>query len=238
MRTIPDSRESPVVRVGVWLLPLYGVLTFAATLTHQPDATTDFPGYAAYITTTRFLLGHIVGSIGGTVLAILGVIALFLYLARRTWGNALIAALATSVAGNALLLPIFGVAAFAAPAIGDAYLAGQQNMADLNTAVYSAPLGLTALTGSLCYSAGAILFGITIWRSHVLPKWAGLLYAISAPLISIAGLVIGEAQTVGTILLTIGTGWIAWSIWKEAGVPRPSSEMRVDEQGAPPVRTV
>jgi hypothetical protein len=40
------------VRLGLLLLPIYGVLTFIGTFTHQPDPNTDFEAYARYLSTT------------------------------------------------------------------------------------------------------------------------------------------------------------------------------------------
>lgn len=202
-------------RVGLLALPVYGLLTGWATLTHQPSAQDDFPAYARYITTPEFLAGHLVGSIGGTILAIYGVMALFGYLARRRGAGTALAGLLTSVAGNVLVVALFGVAAFAAPPLGRAFLAGNTSMADLNSAIYSAPLGLTGLLGTLLYSLGAILFGVAIWRSGALPKATGILYALAGPLISVFGLFIGPAQTLGAALLIIASVWIAWYAWRQ-----------------------
>jgi hypothetical protein len=47
-----------------------------STLTHQPDYRTDFHAYAEYVTTTSFLVSHLVGSILGTAIGIFGVLAL------------------------------------------------------------------------------------------------------------------------------------------------------------------
>ncbi len=54
------------IRAGVLALPVYGLLTFFGTLTHQPDPETDIEAYMRYVTTTRYLVGHLVASIGGT----------------------------------------------------------------------------------------------------------------------------------------------------------------------------
>ena len=121
-----EARTAPSrwVRVGLWLLPLYGALTLWASRTSQPDSQADFPAYAAYISRPAFLWEHLVGSIGGTALALLGLTALFAVLAAthaRRWA---LAGFVSSMVGNALLLTLFGVAAFASPAIGRAYLDG------------------------------------------------------------------------------------------------------------------
>jgi hypothetical protein len=124
-----------------------------------------------------------------------------------------------SVTGNALILTIFGMSTFATPAVGRAYLEGQRNIIEVNQDILGLPLILTALVGGLLYSTGTILFGIAVWRSATLPKWAGVLYAPTGLLISILGLMIGQAQTLGSLLIIIGGGWIAWSAMR-----RPSTE--------------
>jgi len=67
--------------LGLWLLPVYGLLLAVSTVTQEPDVETDFAGYARYITTGEFLLSHLVASIGGAALAVLGVMAAAVFLA-------------------------------------------------------------------------------------------------------------------------------------------------------------
>lgn len=208
------------VRIGLLALPIYGVLTFLATLTHQPDMNADFGAYARYVSTTSYLVGHLVGSIFGTMLAIFGNFALGSYLAGGRAVRIALPAMVSSVAGHALILTIFGMSTFATPAVGRAYLEGQRGIVEVNQDILGVPLVITALLGGLLYSVGAVLFGFAIWRSGTLPRWAGTLYAPTGFLISIVGLMIGQAQTVGTVLLIAASGWIAWSALR-----RPPAEM-------------
>jgi hypothetical protein len=211
--TTPTMRRW--IQIGIAAIPVYGLLTGWATLTHQPDAQTDFGSYAQYISTPEFFAHHLIGSIGGTIFALYGVIALFAYLMTRRGAGVALAGLLASVAGNILIGSLFGVAAFAAPVLGEAYLAGNHSMVEVNSAIYNMPLGLTGLTGGLFYSLGTILFGVAIWRSKVLPKAAGILYAVSGPLLSLFGLFIGVAQTVGSVSLIIAGVWLAWRVWRQ-----------------------
>ncbi len=55
--------------------------TTKSRVTQQPDVETDVAGYARYITTGEFLLSHLVASIGGAALAVLGVMAAAVFLA-------------------------------------------------------------------------------------------------------------------------------------------------------------
>jgi hypothetical protein len=91
-------------------LPAYGLLTFWATFTHEPNRTTEVEAYARYISTTSYLAQHLLGSILGTILAIFGVIALAAYLANSHVGRLALLGMVLSVAGNCLTLTVFGFA--------------------------------------------------------------------------------------------------------------------------------
>jgi hypothetical protein len=215
------------IRVGLLALPLYGLLTLWTTFIHQPDPNTNFEVYARYVSTTNYLVDHLFGSILGVTLAIFGAVALGVYLSNR---RSALMAMVTSVAGNALTLTIFGMSTFATPAVGRAYLEGQRNIIEVNQDILGTPVIVTALVSGLLYSTGTILFGVAVWRSATLPKWAGVLYAPTGLLLSIVGLAIGEAQTLGSILIIVGGGWIAWTAMR-----RPSAEA-ADVQAQPRVQ--
>jgi hypothetical protein len=71
-------------RLGVLAIPVYGLLVLLSTLSHQPDYRTDFHAYAEYVTTTGFLVSHLVGSIVGTTIGLFGVLALGAVLAATS----------------------------------------------------------------------------------------------------------------------------------------------------------
>lgn len=158
---MPQRIAAGWIRLGLLALPLYGLLTLWSTFTHQPDPNTDFEAYARYVSTTSYLMGHLFGSILGVTLAIFGAVALGACLSNR---RSALTAMVLSVAGNALILTVCGMSTFATSAIGRAYLAGQQNAAEINQDILGLPLIMTALAGGLLYSAGTILFGVVIWR--------------------------------------------------------------------------
>ena len=207
------------VRVGLVGLPIYGLLTLVSTWTHQPDPTADFPAYSRYVTTDFYLATHLVGSILGSVLAILAAVALGIYLAGSSQPRLALWATVANVSGLAFVIAIFGMSTFATPAIGAAHLDGVAGMPALNEAVIGWPVMVTALLGGLLYSTATILFGIAIWRSGTLPKWAGIALAPTGLLISIVGLMIGGAQTVGAVLTIVAGVWIVAVVFR-ARVPR------------------
>ena len=80
---MPAANIGGWIRIGVWALPVYALLTFWATFTHEPHRHTEVEAYARYISTTTYLLQHLLGSILGVILAVFGAIALGAYLASR-----------------------------------------------------------------------------------------------------------------------------------------------------------
>ena len=187
-RVEPTSSDAPArlktrvarfARAGLWLLPIYGVLLALSTLSQQPDYRTDFRGYAEYITTDRFLVSHLGASIAGAALGLLGVVALLAFLARGPSVTAAILGLALTIIGQVGNIALFGVAAFAQPAIGRAYLDGAEGVPQLNDDVYGTPLFATAGVAILCFVAGAVLLGVAIARLGGRLRWLGIGYAAS-----------------------------------------------------------
>jgi hypothetical protein len=209
-------RDDPVQRLarrGLWALPVWAVLLFFATLEHQPAYQTDFPAYAGFVTTGRFLVSHLVGSILGGAIGVLGFIALAIVLAALGRVRIGAWALVLSVLGSGLITAVFGVAAFAQPAIGRAYRAGQTgDIPPLNSDVYGPELTITALLGTLLLVTGVILFGVGVVRTAALPRLAGIGLIIGGPIFGLVGVILANfVQSVGVVLLVISTAWIAWT---------------------------
>jgi hypothetical protein len=208
------------VRMGILALPIYGLLTFWTTFTHEPDRNTQVEAYARYVSSSTYLTQHLLGSIFGTILAIFGVVALGAYLANGRAGRLALTAMVMSVAGNALNLTIFGFSTIISPVIGQLYLEGQQGVMEVNEAIFSSTAFLILSgPGMLLYLVGNILLGVAVWRSGMLPKWAGALYAPTG-LVMIAGQFVGVFQTVAMVMFIVASGWMAWSVLR-----RPSAEV-------------
>ncbi|MCO4255520.1 hypothetical protein NG696_09790 [Pseudarthrobacter sp. HLT1-5] len=80
------------------------------------------------------------------------------------------------------------------------------------------------LLGLLLAFVGTVLLGIAVWRSHVLPRWAGALWAAGAVAFFVLGVVLGQAttgsslpsQAAAAVLMAGAGGWIAWSGARQA----------------------
>ncbi len=221
---MPTANIGGWIRIGLLALPVYGLLTFWATLESQPDQTKNPEAWARFVSSTAHLLTHLFGSIGGAILAILGVFALGAYLARSRAGVMGLAAMVMTVVGHALFLSVVGLSAFATPAIARAYLAGMQNVMRVQFgSAQTATFGL----GILLLLVGNVLLGVAVWRSGTLPKWAGAIWAASALMFYVLGAVLAMATTgsslltqpLAAVLMVVGGGWIAWSVLRQ-----PSAE--------------
>jgi len=146
-------------RIALWLLPVWSLLLFLSTLTHQPDPQTAFAAFAAYITTPQFLISHLVSSILGAALGSIGAAALMLHLQDTKAAGRATAGMAAMIAGNTLTTAVFGAAAFAQPAMGRMFLAGAANAQEFYYQTYAAPLFLTVIIGLLLMSTGGRCWG-------------------------------------------------------------------------------
>jgi hypothetical protein len=206
-----SSRLHQLLLIGVWAMPIHGALLTISTLTHQPDYDADFAAYAQYVTTAPFLVSHLVASILGAAFGIVGLTSAALLAAEASGrpGRSLLAAV-LGVTGNVLNVAIFGVAAFAQPAIGRAYQAGDAGAAvGINADVYGAALFGTAAAALLFWTAGAVMLGLTVRRSGRAVRAAGLAYGVTVPLFFVVGLPGGMAQPIVGLLYTLAAVVIA-----------------------------
>ena len=211
-----SSKLEHYARWGLWALPVWTLLLFLGTLTHQPSYQTDFPAYARYVTTNEFLISHLVASILGAGIGILGFTALFIVLCKGRTAPLALWALVTGVIGTTITTAVFGVAAFAQPAIGRAYLSGHMPAAvAINNDVYGTALNATALPGLLLLTVGMVLFGVAVIRSGSLPKLAGIGLVVGIVVFGPLGFFLADiVQSIGAALLVVSAVWIAIAGWR------------------------
>jgi hypothetical protein len=134
-----------------------------------------------------------------------------------------------SIFGIAFQLIGLGVFAFAIPALSRSFLEGNQESINISDYIFEGPFRIVVTLALLLYLAGFILWGVAIWRSGVLPKWAGVLVAVHAPLL-IFGPVSVVGPLVGAVSALVGGAWIALSVL------RSSSPAQVQAEAEPRVR--
>jgi hypothetical protein len=202
-----------ISRWGLWALLVWTVLLLLGTITHQPDPRTEFAAFAGYVTTTEFLISHLVSSIVGAAFGVLGLVALFTFLALRVRARLAAVGLCMAVVGTVMVTAIFGMAAFAQPAIGRLYQAGHTEEAIATYKdMYSTPLSITAAIGLPLLVLGVICMGVAVARCRVLPRWAGVGMAVGIVTFGLIGVILADfVQSIGAAVLIASTLWIAIS---------------------------
>jgi hypothetical protein len=200
----------------LFALPVYGLLTAYATLEPQPDQESDPDGWARFVSSTSYLVGHVIGNVLGTTLAIFGTFALGAFLATSRAPRLALSGMVLAVAGHILFTVPGAISTFATPAIGTAYLAGNRDVMQL--AFPEVVTGIVAL-GLLLAVIGNTILGVAIWRSGTLPRWAGALWIVGTLVFYVLGAALGMATTgaslptqpVGAALIAVSGAWIAWA---------------------------
>lgn len=221
------SAQTRLTGAGLWLLPVYALLLTLSTVSHQPDSEAAFGDWSRYVTTDVFLASHMVGSILGAGLGLVGLVAALLLLVRGPAATTAMIGIAMTLVGSTLLTALFGVAAFAQPAIGRAHLDGGQGMQALyNDDVNGVPLFATFGVGALLFIAGALLFGRAVARTSPDLRWPGYAYGIGLTLFVISGPPGLILQPVGGAIATAAAVMIALRLPQADATARAPRRLR------------
>ena len=203
------------IRLGMFALPCSGLLGTISILLPGVfiDPSVDPRGFAE--ASGSIGLGNMLGIVA-LVLWLVGIQALYSFLAGMSVGRWALVALIFSFAGIGFFLPLAGILAFAAPVAGRAYLNGDKNAVSVITDSIALSNPAALLFGGLSvllFIVGSIIFGLVIWRCQVLPRWAGIIYAVAGTLSFLsAPLYNFSVALFGGLLLLIGGGWISASV--------------------------
>jgi hypothetical protein len=222
------------IRTGLLALPVYGLLTAWSSLGAQPDQVKDPEAWARYVSSTSYMVSHVIGSTGRTILAIFGVFALGAYLATSRAGRLGLAAMVVAAAGHAMLLVPSVISTFATPALGEAYLSGIEEAMKVE---FHPAMTVIYLLGLLLAFVGNVLLGVAVFRSGTLPKGAGAIWVVSVLVFYVLGAVLGifttgaslPTQPAGALLIGVSGGWMAYSALR-----RPSADVAVGTVRAQP----
>jgi len=169
------------------------------------------------------VLKHLLASGLSLILVIFGTFALGAYLIRSRAPRPGLVAMVITVFGTLLFLMIGGVSTFAVPEEGQAVLAGLEEFEKLPDIFANTVMGLTGLAVIVLSFVGNILLGVAVWRSGVLPRWAGALWAGAHVLMYLSLMYAqmgGPASTPPTVpfgaaVVVISGAWMALSVLRE-----------------------
>ena len=165
-----QSTTTARVQLLLSTLPLAGLLFATGVVGRGPslDPSANPAGFAAAAVAANAAVAWFAILIG-MIVEILGLCALYIVLADGRRERAAFWGLVLSVLGIALVLPLIGFLALAAPVAGRLYLAGQQEAIEVAVAmVSSGPALLLATVSGITYIAGSICFAVAL-RS-ILPR--------------------------------------------------------------------
>ena len=198
------------IRFGLIALALSGLLFALGIALRGEIDIADPEGFIRAAASPAFVPAWTIILVG-VVLNLFGTFGLYRYLTYQA--NSLIAFLAfvLRVAGIALVLSLFTFLPVSVPVIAELYQQGNQEVIAIVEANLSSGL---LIVGGVAGMIGVTLFGIAIWRHGRLPKWTGVLFVLSLPLLAFP--VTFTTELLGAVLLLISAGVIAWKVWQES----------------------
>src|ERR671917_1651129 len=229
----------PMVRLGLLTLPLAGLLVTWAAIASSAffdfsDSAIDPQEAATAYASLGYFLSQFAGYILGLTLLTLGVFALTVYLSDIRGERWALVAMVLSILGIGLLLSHYGLRTYAVPALGGAYLGGEENAVGMANVIFGSPTDSVFYAAFLLYSAGFILFGFAVWGSWTLTRWAGDVLALHAPLLSAP--LPDLFSVLGALLLLIGGGWVAYDVLRRPPARGAGAEPHEPRAGRPVTR--
>ena len=214
-----QKRKWARVRLGALALGLSALLLTAFPLVRpffplDPLSPGDTLAVASpSITSARWEVAHLL-AIVAFVLLPFGMLALYAYLRAGLMEPRALRALAWSLAGIALIMPMLGFETYVLPILGRLYLAGTTGIAPVVGLIYLGPAIVVFLLGLLLLAIGVLYLSVAIWQDSRLPRWAGVLFAI--------GLALWfppfprAVRIIDGFFIGLGGLWLASSMWRSA----------------------
>jgi hypothetical protein len=194
---------SKLMRLSGLFLVLAGLLAAISWIFHPltPDQHS--------MQSTRWLIVHGLAGIG-VLLSVPGLVGLYVRLSDEGGVLGLIgfilAAIGTALFAGAILFIEVGTLPFIAT------LGNAEELLESAPPTFIAIFAATFIT----FAVGFILLGLVTLRSTILPRWAGLLLLIGAPLfvfpVPPAPVIV---NTIGAVLFGLGYVWLGYALWTD-----------------------
>lgn len=169
----------------LWTFPISGsmaiVALFLRKFVNLPVG--DITEWANSVSSSNYLIAQYL-YILAYVVPFFGFWALYLYLAQRQREPMAFWGLMGTLLGTGLPLTTLGVLAYVSPVFGRLYLQGDTHLPELINEIAMGSSIVMGMPGAFLYVGGCSLFGIAIWQSETIKKWAGVALALHGLLIA------------------------------------------------------
>jgi hypothetical protein len=212
---MPTSRA--VTRWGAVALAVAGVLfvLYPAVRPWQDESTVE--GATKAMSAGAWVAAHLFAMLG-FILVALGLLAVWNAVGRTRAERLALAAVVTGWVGAGLTLPYYGAEDFGLNAIARKAAEGKvPDLLDLVDAVRFSAVPITTFgLGLLLLAAGAVLAAVAVWRSGVLPRSGGVLFAVAFALFLPQFFTPPAVRIAHGVLVAAGSIWLALALWRAA----------------------
>lgn len=213
---MPTSRTGS--RSGAFALAVAGVLfvLYPAVRPWQDESTVE--GATKAMNSGAWVAAHLFAMVG-FILVALGLLGLWNAVGRTRAERLALAAVVTTWIGVGLTLPYYGAEDFGLNAIARKAAEGQvSDLLGLVEAVRFSPVPITTFgLGLLLLAAGAVLAAVAIWRSGVLARSSGILFAAGFVLFLPQFFTPPAVRIAHGVLVAAGSIWLAVALWRASG---------------------
>jgi hypothetical protein len=229
------STSATRIRAGAAALAAAGVFFLAYPVLRPWHDEGTVAGATASMSSTAWVAAHFF-AMAGFILMPLGLLALRGALAATKAEPLAMTAAVLAWIGSGLVLPYYGAEDFGLHAIAGPH-GPRAGLLSLVNAVRFQPLAATIFAaGLLLLAAAGILAAIAVWRSHVLPRASGILFATGIALFFPQFFGPATVRIAHGVLLAAGSIILAAALWACAGRPRvgvttPVSSSSTDVSG-------
>jgi hypothetical protein len=200
-------------RMGAAALAVAGVLfvLYPAVRPWHDESTVD--GAIASMRSAAWVASHLFAMVG-FILVALGLFALRDAVSRTRAEPLAFAALVTWWIGAGLTLPYYGAEDFGLNAIARKAAGQPVDLLDLVKAVRFSPVAATVFgLGLAGLGVAAVLAAVAMWRSGVLPRYSGVVFALGFALFIPQFYGPPVVRIVHGVLTGIGCVWVAVALW-------------------------
>ena len=216
------STSATRIRAGAAALAASGVLFLAYPALRPWHDEGTVAGATASMSSTAWVAAHFF-AMAGFILIPLGLLALRASLAATRAEPLALTATVLAWIGSGLVLPYYGAEDFGLHAIAGS-AGSRAGLLNLVHAVRYQPLAATIFAaGLLLLATAAILAAIAVWRSHVLPRASGILFAAGFALFLPQFFGPPAVRITHGILLAAGLIILAAALWASVGRPRAAA---------------